>query len=210
MNGRKFQVGDRARIAPAKIPRYYPDWLRPGRVVTIALIEGAVHGGHCRYWIRGNRRRPDAKLCFLAQDLRPIGQPSIAGGTRKGAGRPPRRSQGGMVDRSTSEAKLAYIEAHGERLHNGCVIWMGTCNQQGYGITTFQGKTQNVHRVVYILLNGSLLPGELVRHLCDTPACFTPTHLIKGSHADNMRDMRLKWQRKVTYAQENSHQIERG
>lgn len=42
------------------------------------------------------------------------------------------------------------------------------------------------HRVSFFLANGCL--PEVARHTCDNPPCVRPSHLLNGTHADNMRD----------------------
>jgi transposase len=42
------------------------------------------------------------------------------------------------------------------------------------------------HRVSFMLTNGYL--PEVGRHTCDNPPCCRPSHIIDGTHADNMRD----------------------
>lgn len=46
-----------------------------------------------------------------------------------------------------------------------------------------------MHRQAYEEAYGPIPPGAFVCHHCDTPACYEPTHLFVGSHADNMADM---------------------
>ncbi len=34
--------------------------------------------------------------------------------------------------------------------------------------------------------------GWFVRHTCDNPPCINPLHLVRGTHAENMADMKAK------------------
>lgn len=66
---------------------------------------------------------------------------------------------------------------------NGCHIWYGTSNADGYGIIrpTFRGKKQNftVHRLQYFLANDCKFSdiSYHVSHLCHTKKCLNIDHL---------------------------------
>lgn len=47
-------------------------------------------------------------------------------------------------------------------------------------------KSVSSHRVSYILAYGEV--PEVVRHTCDNPPCVRPSHLLNGTHQDNMND----------------------
>lgn len=34
-----------------------------------------------------------------------------------------------------------------------------------------------------------LTSGDVIRHICDNPPCVNPSHLVVGTHADNIKDM---------------------
>lgn len=71
----------------------------------------------------------------------------------------------------------------------GCLEWMGWRNERGYGKILIDGRAHYVHRVAFEEYHGrKLLPGEVVRHVCDNPRCWNPQHLISGSIAENVAD----------------------
>ncbi|WP_369604177.1 HNH endonuclease [Nocardia nova] len=45
------------------------------------------------------------------------------------------------------------------------------------------------HDVAWEVHHGRPLPdGMLIRHSCDNPLCVNPSHLLLGTHSDNMQD----------------------
>ena len=75
-----------------------------------------------------------------------------------------------------------------------CIDWIGPSfvNRWGtkMGRVRWSGLPSTVaSRVAYWIVHGDPLPPE-VRHTCDRPICVNPDHLVPGTHADNMRDMR--------------------
>ncbi|MGW0522823.1 HNH endonuclease signature motif containing protein [Crossiella sp. NPDC003009] len=77
-----------------------------------------------------------------------------------------------------------HMEAAGERIaaHSvpgpgGCRLWIGGCNDAGYGYTRVAGRSTGVHRVAYLVHGGQLLPGEAVHHRCGVRHCVNPSHL---------------------------------
>lgn len=51
---------------------------------------------------------------------------------------------------------------------------------------TDKNEIIGAHRMSFFLANGCL--PEVARHTCDNPPCVRPSHLLDGTHADNMRD----------------------
>lgn len=76
---------------------------------------------------------------------------------------------------------------------NGCVLWTGKPDKQGYGWISTGGRNGRdvpVHRAAYELFHGVIIPPELVaRHSCDNPPCVNPYHIEPGTKQDNMDDM---------------------
>jgi len=69
-----------------------------------------------------------------------------------------------------------------------CWLWTGARDAHGYGLFAIAGRNVRAHRVAYELEHGAS-PGDLVvRHICDTPACINPAHLILGTQQDNVAD----------------------
>lgn len=76
---------------------------------------------------------------------------------------------------------------------SSCWFWEASKNAYGYGLIPLKiGKRQYklllAHRVSYIIANGDIPEGYVIRHKCDNPPCVNPNHLEIGTQGDNMRD----------------------
>lgn len=63
-------------------------------------------------------------------------------------------------------------------------------NAHGYASAYYQGKYTMRHRKAFCIANGVNLADlvGVVRHTCDNKRCEEPTHLLLGTHADNIAD----------------------
>ncbi len=81
----------------------------------------------------------------------------------------------------------ARFAAKVERQPNGCLLWTGATNRDGYGTLHTSRGTQLAHRAAWRLATGAW-PTQNVLHTCDTPPCVEHGHHFLGTHADNRRD----------------------
>lgn len=76
-----------------------------------------------------------------------------------------------------------------QRAENGCLIWIGTKQTEGYGLIRINGRLHATHRVAWELTHGEKIPqGKIICHTCDNPSCIEPTHLYSGNDASNAAD----------------------
>lgn len=75
---------------------------------------------------------------------------------------------------------------------SGCWIWRYGKTAHGYGVISVGGQMTVAHRSSYVAFVGEIPPGQIVRHTCDVRACVNPAHLCVGTHADNMRDKKVR------------------
>lgn len=87
---------------------------------------------------------------------------------------------------------------------NGCWVWTGTRNKQGYGVIgiSVNGRPAGIPapRVQWMHSFGEIEAGQVVMHACDNPPCINPDHLQLGTQGDNLNDMRTKGRANLTYA----------
>ena len=74
------------------------------------------------------------------------------------------------------------------KTENGCWEWTGHVTQQGYGSFSVNSKPVAAHRMSYVLFNGVIPDGNVVRHSCHNTRCVNPAHLVVGTQADNAKD----------------------
>jgi hypothetical protein len=82
---------------------------------------------------------------------------------------------------------------HRTRPDGGCLVFVGSRSEDGYGFVGHAGRVRKTHRVSYELQTGKEIPeGLCVCHTCDNPPCVNPAHLWLGTVADNNRDRHAK------------------
>ncbi len=81
-----------------------------------------------------------------------------------------------------------------------CWVWTSSTNGRGYGQISSGGnggRPLKAHRVAWEMENGPIPDGLDVLHKCDNPICTRASHLMLGTHLDNMRDMFTKGRRQA-------------
>src|SRR5689334_3363135 len=78
-----------------------------------------------------------------------------------------------------------------------CWEWQASRDKQGYGQIKLGGVVVKAHRASYELSTGTSVGNLDVLHSCDNPSCCNPSHLVPGTHQDNMDDMYSKGRRKA-------------
>lgn len=69
-----------------------------------------------------------------------------------------------------------------------CIVWTGSCSDDGYGRVQIDGRKVSVHRLSWFLYNGPIPDGLIVMHSCDNPPCVAIGHLRLGTQLENIAD----------------------
>lgn len=73
-----------------------------------------------------------------------------------------------------------------------CWPYIGNSFRKGRGCFFCDGKKWDAHVLAYVLVNGPIPEGQVVRHKCDNLLCCNPTHLELGTRSDNEQDKYLR------------------
>lgn len=79
---------------------------------------------------------------------------------------------------------------------DGCRVFFGFKDKDGYGITKYQGQNYRVHRLAWEGFVGPIPTDKYVLHACDNRACCAREHLFLGTQQDNVDDMIRKGRQK--------------
>lgn len=85
---------------------------------------------------------------------------------------------------------------------DACWEWQGARRASGYGVISVGGRKLPILVASRIMAvwEGHDIAGLIVMHTCDNPPCVNPKHLVPGTTAQNLEDMRRK----------NRHRPQRG
>jgi len=139
----------------------------------------------------------DVKLCVNPDHLRGCTQAeNMREASERGRLRhaPPRNHKLAELRRSeeykaaeTYEEKLRMrLLASVDKTPDGCWLWLGAPNSDGYGGASVRGRSVLAHRLAHFLATGE--SPKMVCHSCDTRLCVNPEHLAGGNGFDNMRE----------------------
>lgn len=90
--------------------------------------------------------------------------------------------------RTTEDRFLSYVR---KNEGDGCWLWMGALDSNGYGIFNSQGVngkvSEKAHRFSYLLNTGEIIGDLQLDHLCRVRPCVRPDHLEPVTSAENNR-----------------------
>lgn len=71
--------------------------------------------------------------------------------------------------------------------NNGCWIWQGYCQPNGYGRIRMPDSAKLAHRVSYEIFIGEISAGLVIDHTCRIRQCVNPDHIRAVTQKENVR-----------------------
>ncbi len=68
----------------------------------------------------------------------------------------------------------------------GCWLWTGALDSDGYGNVNRSKKSVGAHRYAYELLVGPIPAGMVLDHICRNRRCVNPAHLDPVTNRENI------------------------
>jgi hypothetical protein len=69
---------------------------------------------------------------------------------------------------------------------DGCWLWLGKHDRNGYGQVSVGRTTTTAHRHAYVLLVGPIPEGLVLDHTCKIRDCVNPAHLDPVTQRENL------------------------
>ena len=84
------------------------------------------------------------------------------------------------------------LKSHRVVKPDGCWVWDGCKDKDGYGKITWNKRYYRVHILVAELTFNDFKSWLCVCHTCDNPKCFNPEHLFMATNEENTKDRTAK------------------
>lgn len=68
-----------------------------------------------------------------------------------------------------------------------CWLWTSQTDENGYGIVSYQKRSQKAHRVSWMMANGPIQNDLTIDHLCLVKNCVNPAHMEPVTFSENTR-----------------------